>query len=1090
MSTWHVLACDGDSYRWELSSPLESELLGGVQRNPPSSQPDVLPSSMSGVVRQGRSKLLEGGDQRGEVLPVFRTGSGKSVPWSRSSFAKALSILEDGGDDETLPGSGLQDCRPSSSSILFQTGSGKTIRASSASLDRAKRLLGLKGDEGNNTFQVVTGTENATDVSGENPFEVSPQMSMPCASVGNVRHTMSHAPMPSSSLTCEAGSYGALDVSCYATTPVLQANSLHTASSPIKFLTAGGRSISISGDAMKRARSLLGDPEMGGLLKKEKIVGPSASFSYPGKSCDSLSCEEKLPPNIPAHPEQPKRHDKLKSFVSPLRPTSNKFELSNSSKNLICSNNLAQQFDVAFQKNAYGNSMKQLARGSLQEENKYGIICSSRVHVGGESRKVGQIRFSSPFKKPRSSKFLTPLISTLSFSSSGRSTSIEHNLSKEKVSVRFPPLLMRPYVKEYFDGPPHMHESLQGATSLVRSVGPDNVENFMLPNASASGSKCIGVGDFFRMLVQSGASSRHISDQWVRNHCKWIIWKLASYERCYPATCSGKFLTIPNVLEELKYRYEREINHGQHSAIKRILEGDASPAKVLVLCVSAVHCPKTSKLEATSLPFKEATDERMKKIEVTDGWYSLNAILDEQLSRYLTNKKIFVGQKIRICGAGLHGWNDPISPLQAGGSVSFLLHANGTYRAHWADRLGFHNDGPPPLSFRCIKSNGGKIPLTLVGVSRIYPILYRERSFGSSVVRSEKMELKMRQLYDKKRSVIVDAVVSEYEKNKQGFYHCSDSDTEEGAKILNMLENSAEPEVLMAQMSAGQLNSFSSYQSKLEVSKQNHLDKLIQNAIRDAGLTEREVTSFMRVRVVGLRRRDLPGEDGCDEGFITIWEPTDSQQHDLIEGKAYAISSLIPVYSNLDTLYLQAKGSTVKWRPLSSREYESFKPFFNPRSSTPLSLLGEIPFSSEFDTAAFVLYVGEVHESAQQKQQWVFVTDGTNNDRHMNESDISILAISFALPCSDDLTPAPINSNLAGSTVGFCNLIRRANDQINHVWVAEASENSNYFLNFNVPYCKHLKGAAASVEAWASTYEMAIKKLRERVSIIIGEGRS
>ncbi|KAI4341862.1 hypothetical protein MLD38_026535 [Melastoma candidum] len=105
---------------------------------------------------------------------------------------------------------------------------------------------------------------------------------------------------------------------------------------------------------MKRARSLLGDPEMGGLLKKEKIVGPSASFSYPGKSCDSLSCKDKLPPNIPAHPEQPKRHDKLKSFVSPLRPTSNKFELSNSSKNLSCSNNLAQQFDVAFQKNAYG----------------------------------------------------------------------------------------------------------------------------------------------------------------------------------------------------------------------------------------------------------------------------------------------------------------------------------------------------------------------------------------------------------------------------------------------------------------------------------------------------------------------------------------------------------------------------------------------------------------------------------------------------------------------------------------------------------------------------------------------------------------
>lgn len=34
-----------------------------------------------------------------------------------------------------------------------------------------------------------------------------------------------------------------------------------------------------------------------------------------------------------------------------------------------------------------------------------------------------------------------------------------------------------------------------------------------------------------------------------------------------------------------------------------------------------------------------------------------------------------------------------------------------------------------PLAFRCIKSNGGPVPRTLVGVTRIYPVLYKERSF-------------------------------------------------------------------------------------------------------------------------------------------------------------------------------------------------------------------------------------------------------------------------------------------------------------------------------------------------------------------------
>lgn len=32
-----------------------------------------------------------------------------------------------------------------------------------------------------------------------------------------------------------------------------------------------------------------------------------------------------------------------------------------------------------------------------------------------------------------------------------------------------------------------------------------------------------------------------------------------------------------------------------------------------------------------------------------------------------------------------------------------------------------------PLAFKCIKSNGGPVPLTLVGITRIYPLLYKER---------------------------------------------------------------------------------------------------------------------------------------------------------------------------------------------------------------------------------------------------------------------------------------------------------------------------------------------------------------------------
>ncbi|MCP6675270.1 hypothetical protein NL520_28125, partial [Klebsiella pneumoniae] len=40
----------------------------------------------------------------------------------------------------------------------------------------------------------------------------------------------------------------------------------------IKFQTAGGRSIKVSGHALKQARSLLGDPDLGNFFKEGDIL--------------------------------------------------------------------------------------------------------------------------------------------------------------------------------------------------------------------------------------------------------------------------------------------------------------------------------------------------------------------------------------------------------------------------------------------------------------------------------------------------------------------------------------------------------------------------------------------------------------------------------------------------------------------------------------------------------------------------------------------------------------------------------------------------------------------------------------------------
>lgn len=64
---------------------------------------------------------------------------------------------------------------------------------------------------------------------------------------------------------------------------------------------------------------------------------------------------------------------------------------------------------------------------------------------------------------------------------------------------------------------------------------------------------------------------------------------------------------------------------------------------------------------------------------------------------------------------------------------------------------------------------------------------------------------------------MVEGVISEFEGENKEFRTVDGNDSEEGAKILKMLEKSAEPEVLMAEMTSEQLTSFASYQAKLEV---------------------------------------------------------------------------------------------------------------------------------------------------------------------------------------------------------------------------------------------------------------------------------
>nr|XP_017215508.1 PREDICTED: protein BREAST CANCER SUSCEPTIBILITY 2 homolog B [Daucus carota subsp. sativus] len=104
---------------------------------------------------------------------------------------------------------------------------------------------------------------------------------------------------------------------------------------------------------------------------------------------------------------------------------------------------------------------------------------------------------------------------------------------------------------------------------------------------------------------------------------------------------------------------------------------------------------------------------------------SVNAIRDAPLSTSCPLGNCLSDQNLSRSRTGLCGWASPVSPLEVPSTVILVLHINGTYRRHWADRLGFCERGCALLAFDCIKNGGGVVPST-IGIQTIYTVLYWE----------------------------------------------------------------------------------------------------------------------------------------------------------------------------------------------------------------------------------------------------------------------------------------------------------------------------------------------------------------------------
>lgn len=82
---------------------------------------------------------------------------------------------------------------------------------------------------------------------------------------------------------------------------------------------------------------------------------------------------------------------------------------------------------------------------------------------------------------------------------------------------------------------------------------------------------------------------------------------------------------------------------------------------------------------------------------------------------------------------------------------------------------------------------------------------------------------------------------------------------------------------MMAGMTSEQMMSFSSYQEKQKVVRQNKVAKKVEKALEVAGLGPRDITPFLKLRVTSLVHKTTATKT-TKEGLITIWNPTEKQR--------------------------------------------------------------------------------------------------------------------------------------------------------------------------------------------------------------------
>ncbi|ELP93322.1 hypothetical protein EIN_057070 [Entamoeba invadens IP1] len=225
--------------------------------------------------------------------------------------------------------------------------------------------------------------------------------------------------------------------------------------------------------------------------------------------------------------------------------------------------------------------------------------------------------------------------------------------------------------------------------------------------------------------------------KWLENQLRHVIWKHLGYY-FHNRTILNE-VTVKDVIEEVEKRRVFELRP-KRSFYRLLYNKDENYGLCHVCVVASI--------------IKGKNTRELNRLVVSDGWYTITLIVDGDLSQLISMNKIYVGQKLRVCGMECVGSENAREPWE-GDTLEMRVSVNCVRRAERIEKLGRTKCIAFLVTVNSIRE--GIVPAIRVCVERIYPTRYK---FSDTKLMSESEF----SIEENKRKVLLEKEFSEYRK--------------------------------------------------------------------------------------------------------------------------------------------------------------------------------------------------------------------------------------------------------------------------------------------------------------------------------------